>query len=405
MYKTFRTVNRMTNGEIAERNRAVRAYKSAVAQNDRLDAVVESSWQTKQDNIERNAKAIVPNVVNRLCKEYREVMPEIVLREYFTRLVTESLIWDPEAVTERQESIRYMAHKYISAIGGLKAVKEAAIKNKSAYLESLYNICMEAGKKIADKKAKKTKASVTADNVKNQTIDFSVDEEDEKELDKKINNLGVDELSDLVKEKVLQVVKDESDAQKNDDEFIAELKEAVKDAKEGEINPREINNGGESSDSGTSTSGGESAGGAEGGTAAAESFAPYAQGGLHIQRSLFRSMFARSTKSAIRESAENNDALDNAGKDPLKQTIANAPQVLNIYDIYLTDRNEDLGYIDYVKNSDDEAIAGDEKRIDNDMLLAEAIGMYTMLECASTIKLISPTINDIKRVVAHNYKA
>jgi hypothetical protein len=90
--------------------------------------------------------------------------------------------------------------------------------------------------------------------------------------------------------------------------------------------------------------------------------------------------------------------------DPVEKTLRDQPNSLNIYDIYLNDGGEDLSYIDYVKNSDEIAIAGDDASIDNEEVLAEALGMYTILECASTIKLISPTRMEIKKVIAANYK-
>ena len=114
---------------------------------------------------EQSAIARVPRVVSRICSAYESTMPEIILREAFTNLVVESLVWDEEAIAENMDGIRYMSHKYIASIGGLKAVKEAAIENKSAYLEHMYNVCLESGKKIAKRKSAETKAKVNKDNV------------------------------------------------------------------------------------------------------------------------------------------------------------------------------------------------------------------------------------------------
>lgn len=370
---------------------------------------------------------MVPIITQKLTKEYYEIMPELILREYFTNLVSKSLIWDAEAISENMAGIRYMSHKYISQVGGLRAVKEAAIANKSEYLMSVYNVCMEAGKKLAKKKSEKLKKEITPDNALGQKIDFTIDTDTDKDINKRIDDLDTDELSDLVKTKVLQVVKDENESQKKDDDFVQDLKASV-DTLSGNIdgstvkgtdlngdsgNDDNADYGSQDSASASAPAASADASGNTAGEGTNESFSKFARGGhLDIQRSLFRSMMSRSYTAAARLKMvkENSGAqlttLNNneENDDPVEKTLRDQPNSLNIYDIYLNDGGEDLSYIDYVKNSDEIAIAGDDASIDNEEVLAEALGMYTILECASTIKLISPTRMEIKKVIAANYK-
>lgn len=426
-FRTFMTNNTTSNADIDRRNKQVRAFKAAKEQAENLSIATEANAIAREKAEQRRNRDMVPIITQKLTKEYYEIMPELILREYFTNLVSKSLIWDAEAISENMAGIRYMSHKYISQVGGLRAVKEAAIDNKSEYLMSVYNVCMEAGKKLAKKKSEKLKKEITPDNALGQKIDFTIDTDTDKDINKRIDDLDTDELSDLVKTKVLQVVKDENESQKKDDDFVQDLKASV-DTLSGNIdgstvkgtdlngdsgNDDNADYGSQDSASASAPAASADASGNTAGEGTNESFSKFARGGhLDIQRSLFRSMMSRSYTAAARLKMvkENSGAqlttLNNneENDDPVEKNLRDQPNSLNIYDIYLNDGGEDLSYIDYVKNSDEIAIAGDDASIDNEEVLAEALGMYTILECASTIKLISPTRMEIKKVIAANYK-
>lgn len=420
-YKTGISLSRRSLVDIQRDNEQYRKFKAAKEQADNMEATAESAYALKQANDLKHRTAIIPNVVRDLTNRYYREMPEIILREYFTTLVAESLIWDEEAILENMASIRYGCHKYVATLGGLAAVKEAAIKNKSTYLNHVYDVCMEAGKKIAKKKTEKLKKEINADNVKNQQIDFSIETADQDDINKRIKDLDVDNLSEMVKDKVLQVVKDENESQKQDDVFVQDLKASVQalDGKVGVDDPNatapadNTDANGNTADSDGADYGAGVDGTGDAGEGTNESFIKYAyRGKVDIQHSLFRSMVSRSYRTALSAqvakegthasvvASRNNDNTS----DPLDTNIRNQPTNLNIYDIYLNDGGEDLGYIDFVKNSDEIALAGDDTSIDNDEVLGEALGMYTILECASTIKLINPDERTIKRAILINNK-
>lgn len=420
-FKTGITLSRKSLVDIQRDNAAYGKFKAAKKQADGMEATAESAYAFKQKQDLDHRTAIIPNVVRNLSNKYASTMPEIILREYFTTFVSESLVWDTEAVQENMAGIRYTCHKYIAALGGLKAVKEAAIKNKSTYLGHVYDVCMEAGKNLAKKKSDKLKKDINADNVKNQKIDFSIETADQDDINKRIKDLDVDNLSEMVKDKVLQVVKDENESQKQDDVFIQDLKSSVQalDGKVGVDDPNatapadntDANGNTADADGADYGAGVDSSGDAGEGTT--ESFVKYAyRGKVDIQHSLFRSMVSRSYRSALAARVAKEGAhasivaahTTENNSDPLDSNIRNQPTNLNIYDIYLNDGGEDLGYIDFIKNSDEIALAGDDTTIDNDEILGEALGLYTIIECASTIKLINPDERTIRRAIALNDK-
>lgn len=491
--------------EIQERNKAYRQYKEAANRQGFFDATRESAYADKVREETLSKERMVPRTIQALTNEAYKVFPEIIFREYFTNLVKESLLWDDYAVKEMANGIRYMSHKYIAeAIGGLEGLKQAAIESKSPYLEKVYNVCMEAGKTIAKKKKEKMEKTINSSNVDNAKLDFSIDEDDNEMINQKMDTLNIEDISDMVKNKVLQVVKDENDSQKKDDEFITNLKEDIQDAEskddipEEKVNgelPRTINNGDApaatptTGTADTEATGGESKGkkkkedddsddtnDASAGDSdsddtktkkpekkedkpkkedseddtkddtksessknddkydddsskkdddkdagkkddddkkdekdakktAKESIETYALNSrIDVQRSLFRSMVHRSYNRAVIEGASDIAAIHDEDSDTHVSSDHNRPSNdVNVYDIYLQSENEDLSYIDFVKNNETKSF-GDNTKIDPDEVLAEAIGMYTILECAYSIKLINPSIRNLKRAIAWNIK-
>lgn len=423
MFKTHKSVRRTTTAEINTRNRINREYEAATAKNERLESLTESSWSKRMESIDKHRKTKLPIIQRRVALEYTKLMPEILFREYFTNLVTESLIWDKEAVAEYADGIRLICHKYIKHIGGLEALKEAAELNDSNYLRKVYKTCMETGKKVGESKGKREAKKIDTTNVDEpRHLDFSLTEKEDEEVTTAMKNLNLDELSDMVKNKVLTVVKDENESQKKEDDFVADIKDEIDvDEEINEKTPREINNGDVADEEGATDEAGADEGGAETGESGAasatvstsattaESLKNFAVGGIRIQRSLFRSIANRVMADTIRGVKENAASGVAATNDDdmdgdIAKDLYNTSNNVNVYDIFMHDPNDDLQYIDFARNSSTKPIAGDNKELGTDEVLAESIGFYTILECANTIKLITPSKRDIVNVISHNSK-
>ena len=439
--------------DVAKRNREFQRRRQAIAMENYFNDTRETTYaENERKDFQRRAN-LVPFVVRNLVNEAYKVFPEIIFREYFTKLVTESLrptpdefgkpkgIWDSELVEECGSGIRYMCHSYIRSLGGLQYLKETARSTNSEYLKKVYDACMEAGKKIADKKKVNLEKKTNPANVEEIKLDLSIDTEDEEMIDKNISSLNVEDISELVKDKVLEVVKDEELSHEKDQAFQTALKEEIKAAKAKqeipEELPRTVNNGDAdtSSDSGAAAADSgasatkDSSNGGESGTdedkkedkdeskeeddkAAKESVQQFGimhkwamNGRMDLQTSLLKSLTMRCYQSAVKEGSAIAAA---ALKNPINsnRTVI-PPAALNIYDAFLTGENEDLNYLDFARNSQKPAIASTSAgNIDSEEILeqafAEALGLYTAIECAYSIKLISPTESEIKRTIMYN---
>lgn len=438
--------------DVAKRNREFQRRRQAIAVENYFEDTRESTYaENERKDFQRRAN-LVPFVVRNLVNEAYKVFPEIIFREYFTKLVTESLrptpdefgkpkgIWDTELVNECMSGIRYMCHSYIRSLGGLQYLKETARSTNSEYLKKVYDACMEAGKKIADKKKVNLEKKTNPANVEETKLDLSIDTEDEEMIDKNISSLNVEDISELVKDKVLEVVKDEELSHEKDQAFQTALKEEIKAAKAKqeipEELPRTINNGdadSASGDSGTAAANSgasatkDSSNGGDADTtdkdtedetkdddkaASKESVQQFGimhkwamNGRMDLQTSLLKSLTMRCYQSAVKEGSAIAAA---ALKNPINsnRTVI-PPAALNIYDAFLTGENEDLNYLDFARNSQKPAIASTSAgNIDSEEILeqafAEALGLYTAIECAYSIKLINPTESEIKRTIMYN---
>ena len=87
---------------------------------------------------------------------------------------------------------------------------------------------METAKKIKANKKKKVANAMTENEVK-EMIMPKINDEERDQIINNINNLGTDELSDLVREKIINVVKDEHQREKEEREFRTVLKNDIQD--------------------------------------------------------------------------------------------------------------------------------------------------------------------------------
>ena len=422
----------------AKHNAEYQSALKAMAHNEYFSSIREQKY-LENEKLEylRNEK-LVPIVIKEYSNTLSKLYPELVFREYFTKLVTESLspsrneygdligIWDKDFVSSSKNGIRFMCHAYIRDLGGMKYLKETAAKTGSEYLKKVYNVCLETGKALAHGKRVNLEKEISPANVNDYQLDLSVDSEDEAMLDKNISDLDIEDISNLVKDKVLEVVKDEELSNEKDQELKDSIKEEIKSEKEKRL-PMTVNNGDAddvstsdssgSSDTGVSTTSGteESTGDDENKSdkeeSTEESFRAFSARRWktnttnNIRNSLLKSLTVRCFKTAIKESTGVSVSAIRTREQKDEPEING----LNIYDSFLSGENEDLNYIDFSRVNNKSAIAStDMTNIDTENILeesfAEALGLYTALECAYMIKLINPTERELKSAIRFNLK-
>lgn len=99
-----------------------------------------------------------------------------------------------------------------------------ACKTKSKRMDELVEDCKKKGAKAAQKLDKKL-AEKNGDDVENFDIDDYIKDEDSKE-EEEFKSSDVQEISNVVKEKVIKVIKDEEDRTKEQEQFVNDISNA-----------------------------------------------------------------------------------------------------------------------------------------------------------------------------------
>ena len=133
----------------------------------------------------------------------------------------------------KESTITDMHNSFHALREGLKreGIKE---NTDTQLLKNIKEICMECAKKRADELVKECGDNCeSSDDLDN--ISFSLRDEDGITLGDNLSDLGVDDISELVKMKVIQVVNDEQEAGTRKTDILNELKEASKTDSEEEL--------------------------------------------------------------------------------------------------------------------------------------------------------------------------
>lgn len=302
-----------------------------------LSSVIESSILFKEKNEKEKEINRRINLNRYITSDKMKVLEntyKLGLESIFTNIMFEafyhSLYFDEDFKMEKAEELYNVIESYLTAKGGYKILTENM--NGSLFLEKLNEVCVKNAKKIAKR---------TCENLKERTeekftIDFLMSDDEKKELDKDVQSLNIDELSKLVKDKVLNVLQDEKERTEKEDEF----KEEIDNMENGE----EI-----------------------------QKVKEQIQGHVIKESTLWNSLMHESYKELMKEN-------------------------LNIKEKKLTEAfNVDASSIDSFDDLEDTE-TNTEAEINMDNVMAEALTKYTLMELMYTIKLENYTRDDIKRI-------
>lgn len=135
------------------------------------------------------------------------------------------LLLDDYYVKENSSKIRSVMENYIDKNGGITLLENALKTNKTRFLTMLMEACNKTACKCAKRKVKEAHEAGQS-----QGITFEISEEEREELDADIKEMDIEQLSSVVKDKVLTVIKDEKERAQQREEFERDLEEGVEDA-------------------------------------------------------------------------------------------------------------------------------------------------------------------------------
>lgn len=173
----------------------------------------------------QNTSKFVRNAA--LNKMYGDIAEEC-LGEAFSYIYLNSLPHDKHFIKENSVPLIKMGCFYMKKLGGMKYLKQRVMETHNPFLKGLYNAVEETAKDIYKKRSKQVANTISDEEAMN-IIKGKVDDKSRNEMLAKIDSLGADELSELVKNKVIAVVKDEHQREKDERDFRSELKNDIDD--------------------------------------------------------------------------------------------------------------------------------------------------------------------------------
>lgn len=186
-------------------------------------ALTESSQFGLKEDLEKkvsdtrfNAYKDEQNKRHVLNEGYKTLKDDLI-KDVMRQICVESLVVDEEPVMENLKNIFEIVDEQVESIGGFEGIKQIAITTKNPVLNEMTDICETMAKKVADR-------------VLQEEVDcFKMKDDEVEEFDYNKKQMGVDTIVDVVKDKVLNVVKDEQKISQEKEEMITEIKDKLED--------------------------------------------------------------------------------------------------------------------------------------------------------------------------------
>ena len=132
---------------------------------------------------------------------------------------------------ERHELACYTSN-IMSSLGGIDAVEAAIdIQHKSPYqnlfIAGIYNTCMESAKECAKKKCVDEDICSKEDKMSDVLAKASLSKEDCRKFAQRADTMKFDDVAEIIKKKTLQVISDEKEQFKKEQDLDSELEQAL----------------------------------------------------------------------------------------------------------------------------------------------------------------------------------
>lgn len=136
-----------------------------------------------------------------------------------------------EITQKESKDLQKYSWSVLQSIGGIGALESAVDFNKKSlqqniFIGQIYETCMESAK-VARRKTDEIVENDPTQTLKSVVDKTALTDEEYKKFTKKKESLNLDEVSDIIKKKTLNVIKDEQEQYEKEQELDRELKDAL----------------------------------------------------------------------------------------------------------------------------------------------------------------------------------
>ena len=352
--------------------------EAAKLENERLNE--EKIAYERDAALKANHRALMKNYRGAGINALAASIPNAILAECFNTVFVKALPHDTDYVDENINTIKNMGAMYVKKIGGVKALAESANRTNSPFLRALLEFCNEFSQAIIMERVKEINEAETEEEIK-EMISPQLNDEERNTILVKMDKLGSDELAEMISNKVIDVVRDEQQREKDQAEILDTMeKDMNEDPNDVKVDDREDTTADDV---------------AEAAKHVAETYNPLARTFNYdkkdTNKSFFFSLMQGIATKVLKESTQTESTHVET-----PQVLLENPLNLNIFDVYMQDKNEDLDDLRRMDMTDTGEIARTTS-LDKDFILSEALLQYTMFETAHTMKLVNITLDDIRQ--------
>lgn len=352
--------------------------EAAKLENERLNE--EKIAYERDAALKANHRALMKNYRGAGINALAASIPNAILAECFNTVFVKALPHDTDYVDENIKTIKNMGAMYVKKIGGVKALAESANRTNSPFLRALLEFCNEFSQAIIMERVKEINEAETEEEIK-EMISPQLNDEERNTILVKMDKLGSDELAEMISNKVIDVVRDEQQREKDQAEILDTMeKDMNEDPNDVEVDDREDTTADDV---------------AEAAKHVAETYNPLTRTFNYdkkdTNKSFFFSLMQGIATKVLKESTQTESTHVET-----PQVLLENPLNLNIFDVYMQDKNEDLDDLRRMDMTDTGEIARTTS-LDKDFILSEALLQYTMFETAHTMKLVNITLDDIRQ--------
>lgn len=352
--------------------------EAAKLENERLNE--EKIAYERDAALKANHRALMKNYRGAGINALAASIPNAILAECFNTVFVKALPHDTDYVDENIKTIKNMGAMYVKKIGGVKALAKSANRTNSPFLRALLEFCNEFSQAIIMERVKEINEAETEEEIK-EMISPQLNDEERNTILVKMDKLGSDELAEMISNKVIDVVRDEQQREKDQAEILDTMeKDMNEDPNDVKVDDREDTTADDV---------------AEAAKHVAESYNPLTRTFNYdkkdTNKSFFFSLMQGIATKVLKESTQTESTHVET-----PQVLLENPLNLNIFDVYMQDKNEDLDDLRRMDMTDTGEIARTTS-LDKDFILSEALLQYTMFETAHTMKLVNITLDDIRQ--------
>lgn len=352
--------------------------EAAKLENERLNE--EKIAYERDAALKANHRALMKNYRGAGINALAASIPNAILAECFNTVFVKALPHDTDYVDENIKTIKNMGVMYVKKIGGVKALAESANRTNSPFLRALLEFCNEFSQAIIMERVKEINEAETEEEIK-EMISPQLNDEERNTILVKMDKLGSDELAEMISNKVIDVVRDEQQREKDQAEILDTMeKDMNEDPNDVKVDDREDITADDV---------------AEAAKHVAETYNPLTRTFNYdkkdTNKSFFFSLMQGIATKVLKESTQTESTTVET-----PQVLLENPLNLNIFDVYMQDKNEDLDDLRRMDMTDTGEIARTTS-LDKDFILSEALLQYTMFETAHTMKLVNITLDDIRQ--------